>query len=129
MPKTFRTTIHSRRLEVRVGDLGGESVLLDGAVVGSRPFAGFMSGVSHRFELTDEKGSPRRVEVRVLAAKLGLSLRMSVQVDGQERGPFDPAAELANGSVCANCGYDLARLEAVNGETQCPECGRHTPLP
>lgn len=124
---TYRTQIHGALIEARRGPLGGESVLLNGRVVSSRPFAGF-TRASHFFDVTDEQGNPRLVEVQWIdVSKLGLGkYRVAVRVNGVERArlePIDPARPI---DVCYQCGYPLKGLPIVHGEIRCPECGRHS---
>jgi predicted Zn-ribbon and HTH transcriptional regulator len=123
----YRTEIHGHLLEAQIGDLGGEIVLDNGREASSRPFAGLGIGKPHRFEITDEKGATRHVEVRFEDASfsLGLKHRVRVLVDGADRAimrPHKPAAP----QCCHNCGYSLQGLAPQNGEVRCPECGRHT---
>jgi rubrerythrin len=128
MSKRFRAMVHGKRIEFRMGDLGGEYVLVDGIEVSSKMFAALVPDLAHRFQMRDEKGVTRTVEVRTVSAKWGFSERVRLMVDGHDRGDLDPVDERQKTIVCRSCGYDLARLEVINGGTKCPECGRHTPV-
>ncbi|MCL4209035.1 MAG: hypothetical protein HRU76_15385 [Phycisphaeraceae bacterium] len=123
----YRTQVHGHLIEARRGPLGGETVLLNGRVISYRPLAGWTRG-SHFFDVTDEQGRARHVEVQWIdVSKLGLGkYRVTVRVDGVERArlePIDPARPI---DVCYQCGYPLKGLPIVHGEIRCPECGRHT---
>lgn len=122
--------LHGRRLEVRLGDFGGEEVLLDGRIVAKDPYAG-LSHPSHFFEIDDEQGRARHVEVkRRDLSKLGLGkYRFFVLVDGVERARLEPVDPTTPPTICPNCGYDLAGLPIEADEVRCPECGRHQPAP
>lgn len=124
--KIFRCEIHGHRIEFRLGDWGGEQVLVDGRVVSSRSF--WTARRSHFFDITDERGKARYVEVRRFdASKLGLGkYRAIVQVDGVERARLEPIDLTRPPDTCPNCGYSLAGLPAENSEIRCPECGRHS---
>lgn len=127
MPTRFRTRVHGHNVELRLSDLGGEEVRVNGRVVSRRPWAG-LTGSGCEFELTDEKGASRHVEVRVVAPKAGLTLTrcVEVQVDGELRATLSPTAEGRTSGCCENCGYALTGLPVENGEIRCPECGRHS---
>lgn len=130
--KVYRMELHGRLLECREGTWGGETVLLDGRAMSDKPLAGWVTGlggeVSHRFEIRDEEGRERAVEVRWEMKKrtLGLTSRVRVFVDGRERAVIEQEKGGLGPGCCRNCGYSLKGLEVVNGEIQCPECGRHT---
>lgn len=120
--------IHGKLVEFRIGEFGGEYVLVGGVEVSSATFAALIPDKAHRFEMRDEHGEVRTVEVRTVSAKLGFSERVRIMVDGVERGYLDPVDESQKSVVCRSCGYDLSRLEVINGESKCPECFRHTPV-
>lgn len=129
----FRTTIHGHAVELRRGDLAGETVRVNGRTVSRSPMAGLGIGREHEFDVTDDQGRARHVLVMVESApgvrgSLGLKLRMRVQVDGVDRALIDgqTLSEKTLG-CCRNCGFSLDGLTAENGEIRCPECGRHTP--
>lgn len=124
--REYRAVVHGHAIEVRVGDLGRERVLLDGRLVSHRPFAGW-TNESHFIDITDEKGAVRRVEVRVVTPTKGLGLvqKVRISVDGMDRALVDPLSVNRRPSCCPNCGYNLAGLTPTNGEVKCPECGRH----
>ncbi len=131
----FFTHIHGHAVELRIGDLGGETALVNGRVVSSRPFAGWWSG-SNRFEMADESGSVRHVELTARAVgslKRLVSYVLDVRVDGIARATLEPEPSGRKPGMCVNCGYDLAGLVPVPGpdgkpgvEVRCPECGRHS---
>lgn len=126
MPTIFRTILHNQRVEVRRGDFGGLEVLVNGRVVSSRPFASWTTR-PYIIPLTDEAGHERAVELQVVSAKMGFSMALVILVDGQVRARLMPERLVHKPEVCANCGHPVVGLKAVNGEVQCPECGRHTP--
>ncbi|MCC6675633.1 MAG: hypothetical protein IT436_00690 [Phycisphaerales bacterium] len=119
----FRTTLHGHRVEFRLSDFGGESIIIDGREVSSNPLNWF--GKGHFFPLTDEDGRARHIEMRRQSKKF--TYEVIVSVDGQPRAILKPETGPPGVlSLCRNCGYDLAGLEEINGERRCPECGRHT---
>jgi len=135
----YRCEIHGRLIEIRRGDFGGETVLVDGRPVSRRPFAGVIgvAGGSHFFEIEGQDGATHHVEVRLEDA-MSISLRalkrelfsgnvFVVSVDGRERCRLMPMKRGDEPTLCPNCGYDLRNLPVENEEVRCPECGRHTP--
>lgn len=121
----FRTILHGHRVEFRLGEFGGESVIVDGREVSSISINWLERG--HFITLTDEQGRARNVELRRRSNKF--KYEVVISVDGQPRAVL-LAESAAPGPItlCRNCGYDLAGLEEVHGERRCPECGRHTPV-
>jgi hypothetical protein len=126
MANTFRTVLHGRLVEFRHGDLAGETVLLDGRIISSKPFAGLYSP-SHFFNIIDEHGKTRHIEMKVQFRWHGMSARVRVSVDGVPRAVLEPARASERLGCCIACGYELKELAAENGEVKCPECGKHTP--
>lgn len=118
----FRTTIHGHRVEFRLGDFGGESIVVNGREVSSIPINWNSRG--HFIELNDEQGKPRAVELRRQSRKF--KYEVIVSVDGQVRALLVAEKDSSHPSCCTNCGYELAGLPIENGEKRCPECGRHT---
>ena len=125
--KIYRTELHGHILEARSSDWGAEHVLIDGRIVSSKWMAGLWH-TSHFFEMSDETGKLRRVEVRWLdVSKLGLgTYRVLIVVDGQERCRLEALDTNKPANVCAHCGYSLVGLPVDNSEIRCPECGRHS---
>ena len=124
--KVFRTEVHGNVIEGRQGDLGHDRILLNGRLV-SRTWLGGWYGASHWFEIADEAGHARRVEVRwVDHSKLGLGkYRMRISIDGVPRCEVEPMSDDRPLGTCPNCGYALHGLPIDSGEVRCPECGRH----
>lgn len=127
--KVFRVELHGHRVELRYGDWGGQRVLVNGAIVSDRPFAGLKND-SHFFDILDEDGRIHHIEVRLRdLSKLGLGKYVAVvNVDGVERCCLQPMNPDDRSDRCANCGYSLVGALPENGEVRCPECGRHTPV-
>lgn len=125
--RSYRTRIHGHAIEVREGDFGGQTLLVDGAVVWTRAMAGWWpSRTGMMFTLTDEAGRSRRVEVLIVTAgKLGIDRELLVNVDGEERCRVKASKASDAALKCLHCGYDLKGLAVENGEIRCPECGRH----
>ena len=125
--KTYRTELHGHIIEARQGDLGTDRVLVDGRIVSTKLLGGWY-GASHFLEITDEQGRTHHVEVGwVDRSKLGLGkYRMTIKVDGVERGEFGPVDPAHMAGSCHHCGYPLRGLPIDNQEIRCPECGRHT---
>jgi hypothetical protein len=126
--KVFRAEVHGHRLELRVGDFGGQQLLLDGRIVSEQPYAG-LTGKSHFLDVPDEDGRQRHVEVQLIDVskwKIG-RYRCVVRVDGIERCRAEPTDPASAPDVCPHCGHQVKGVPAVNGEVRCPECGRHTP--
>lgn len=125
--KRYRTEIHGHVLEAREGDWGGREVLIDGRQVTGTRLSAFL-GRPLRFDLRDDSGQVRAVEVRWAERprSLGLRSQVRVSVDGLERAVLDAIPDGQLPGVCPHCGYDLKGLPADNGEVRCPECGRHT---
>ncbi len=125
--KIYRTELHGHIIEGRQGDLGRDQVLVDGRVVSTKNFGGWV-GASHFIEIEDEAGATRAVEIGwVDRSRLGLGkYRMTIKVDGVDHGEIEPTPPDAVAGVCASCGYPLKGLPVENREIQCPECGRHT---
>lgn len=125
--RVYRAEIHGRLIELRQGGMGGQKVLVDGRVVSEKPFAG-IAGASHFFDITDDAGAERPVEVRLIdTSKLGIGkYQVILSVEGRERCRLAPIDPNAPPLACRNCGYSLASLPIENGEIRCPECGRHT---
>lgn len=114
-------------IEGRFGDWGGETVLVDGRPVSQRSLAGWIGSGSHFFEIVDEHGRSRHVDVRFEAPSLGIGrTRLAISVDGIERARLDPVSDSRQAQMCLNCGYALVGLPVENGEVRCPECGRHS---
>jgi hypothetical protein len=122
----YRAEVLGRLIELRLGEFGGEEVLVDGRPVSRRAFAALMGG-SHHFDVTDAAGRVRHVEVdaRHESRRLGLGVEVVVNVDGVEFGFLRPVDGSRPPGRCLHCGYDLRGLDEVNGEVRCPECGRH----
>ena len=125
--KIYRTELHGHIVEARATDWGSEQVLIDGRIVSSKALAGLWH-TPHFFEINDQQGNTRHVEVRWLdVSKIGLGkYRVVILVDGQERCRLDAVDPAKPSSVCAYCGYSLVGLPVENSEIRCPECGRHT---
>jgi hypothetical protein len=125
--KVYRTEVHGNLVELRLGELGNEQVLLNGRPISRRPLLVF-GPYSHFFDVTDEAGEARHVELRRQdLSKLGLGkYRVLVVVDGVERCRLEPLDLRVPPDVCANCGYSLRGQQVEAGEIKCPECGRHT---
>jgi len=123
----FRTVIHGQLIEFRLGEWGGETLLVNGQPIADRPFGGWWRK-PHYFSLKDEDSHERRVELRLLdVSRFGVGkYRLVVSVDGHERARVEPADDKRVPNTCANCGYLLAGLPVENSEVRCPECGRHT---
>jgi len=118
--------IHGHIVEGRLGYLGGQAVILDGKLVSNQPFAG-LGSPGHFFEIIDEHGKPRNVEVRFGLTPLGFNAAMTISVDGIQRARIPGASKDAPvRPVCRWCGYALEGLKPDRGEVKCPECGRHT---
>lgn len=118
----FRTMIHGHRVEFRLGDFGGESVVVNGREISSIPIN--WSSRGHFIELIDEGGKARAVELR--RQSRNFKYEVIVSVDGQVRAVLSPEKGSVRPTCCSNCGYELAGLPIENGEKRCPECGRHT---
>lgn len=124
--KVYRTELHGHIIEARATDWGAEHVLVDGRIASKKLLAGLWHG-SHFFDIVDEGGTTRHIEVRWLdVSKIGLgAYRVVINVDGQERCRLEPIDLNKPASVCAYCGYSLTGLPVENSEIRCPECGRH----
>lgn len=125
--KVFRAEIHGNRIELRKGDWGSQTVLLNGRPVSVKPFAGW-SSESHFLDIQDDNDTTHHIEVRLFdQSKWGMGdHRVVISVNGSERcrlEPFDP--DRLN-DKCVNCGYRLVGLPVESDEIRCPECGRHT---
>ncbi|MCC6971767.1 MAG: hypothetical protein IT434_16260 [Phycisphaerales bacterium] len=118
----FRAAIHGHRVEFRLGDFGGESIVVNGREVSSIPINWNSRG--HFIELNDEQGKARAVELR--RRSRNFKYEVIVSVDGQVRAVLLAEKDSSRPSCCVNCGYELAGLPIENGEKRCPECGRHT---
>lgn len=125
--RTFRGEVLGHLVELRIGASGGETVLLNGAHVSTRPWAYFTGNHDHVFTITGPDGATHNLEVRVLDRSGGLqaALRVVVNLDGKPLTQL-PEIDLPSYTACPHCAYDLQGLEPVNDEVQCPECGRHT---
>jgi DNA-directed RNA polymerase subunit RPC12/RpoP len=125
--KVYRTELHGHIIEARSTDWGAEHVLVDGRIVSNKLLAGLWH-TPHFFDINDEQGNPRLIEVRWLdVSKIGLgTYRVVINVDGQERCRLEPIDTSKPANVCAYCGYSLRGLPVENSEIRCPECGRHT---
>lgn len=125
--KVYRTEIHGHLIEARSSDWGSETVLVNGRQVSSKPLAGLFRS-SHFFDLKDEQGQQRHVELRWQdVSKLGLGkFRVVVNVDGMERCRLDAIDLTIPPNTCTYCGYSLQGLPVENNEIRCPECGRHS---
>ena len=125
--RTFRAEVLGHVVEARINPVGGETILLDGAPVSSKPWAYVSGNHEHFFTLVDPRGAVRNVEIRLEDRSGGLqaSYRVSLNLDGQ---PLTTLPEVERGKYtrCPHCSYDLQGLQPVNDEVQCPECGRHT---
>ncbi len=124
---TLRSVIHGHHVEIRCGSLGGELVLVDGRRVSSMRCNA--TGRSHTFDLLDEHGTIRAVDVRCRFRNdfNTASLEALISVDGQVRALLTPVKDEGLAPTCChNCGYDLEGLPITCGERRCPECGRHT---
>lgn len=123
----FRAELHGRRVELRVGDFGGQELLIDGRVVSSRPFAGcFSLSPSSHADLVGDDGLARHLELRVEHSGWARhKVRVRLIVDGEDRALIEPLP-LTDPTLCVNCGYTLRGLPIELGEVRCPECGRHT---
>ncbi|MGI9013680.1 MAG: hypothetical protein ACR2GY_05450 [Phycisphaerales bacterium] len=93
--------IHGHPLELRRPNFGQEIVLVDGREVSSRWV--FLPGGSHHFDVTDEAGKQRHVELRVVTGMVRYS--MVVTVDGIERERVPQAPERPKELRCRACGY------------------------
>lgn len=127
MPR-YRIELHGHLIEARYSSWSMGDVLVDGRPLPRSMWATVFERPVH-FEITDEHGKPRAVEVRWLqsARTLGLGRRVAISVDGVERAILDSEPESTAGpGRCLHCGYALSGLTPANGEVQCPECGRHT---
>lgn len=123
----FRTIIHGQLIEFRHGDFGGETLLINGRPVASRPLGGWWRK-PHYFIIKDESQKDRQVELRLIdISKLGVGkYRLVMSVDGVERTRLEAINDKLAANTCGNCGYSLEGLPADNSEVRCPECGRHT---
>lgn len=127
MPR-YRIELHGHLIEARHNSLSMGEVLLNGRPLPRSMWSAVLERPVH-FDITDEHGKSRAVEIRWVqtARSLGLRHRVAVSVDGVERALLDPEPEAASGpGRCLHCGYALKGLTPTNGEVQCPECGRHT---
>ena len=124
--KIYRVVIHGHIVEARTNELAAEYVLLDGRVVSTKPFAALYQA-AHFFDLEDEQGKTRHVEVRwTQRSKLGLGkFHVQVNVDGVDRCKLKSIDASKGPDCCTNCGYSLLGLPVENGEARCPECGKH----
>lgn len=120
-----RGVVHGHVIDVRDNGWGTETVLVNGAQISQK--SSLLSTPSHLFTLTDEHGRTRNVEIRAIVRLAGLlGVRgYLVMVDGVERGILDRTALGESIDRCLHCGYSIGNLPVVNGEVQCPECGRH----
>ena len=125
MPYVFRTELHGKLVEFRLGDFGSEQLLINGQLVNDRLFAGLRPR-SHFNDLTDEQGKSRHVEIRVVTQGLKMRYDLAVSVDGVPRPPVASVSASAKFARCFNCGYELKGLPVEHGEVRCPECGRHS---
>lgn len=124
-PPRHLGVVHGNIVDVRSDGWGNETVLLNGASVSKK--SAVFTVPSHLFTITDEAGKTRNVEVRRVERLGGLfGIRgYLVAVDGVDRGLLKPFGSTQPTDRCLQCGYELANLRVVNGEVQCPECGRH----
>jgi hypothetical protein len=122
----YQTEIHGHVVEAREDGLGNRELLVDGRVM-HRAWLGAWLGRSLTYEVRDERGANRAVEVRWVSrpGSLGMRQQVRVLVDGIDRVVLDPLPERQPPGRCPNCGYELRGLGAENGEVKCPECGRH----
>lgn len=123
----YRMELHGHLIEVRHDSFSMGEVLVDGRPQ-RRSIIDALLDRPLRFEIKDERGTPRWVEIRWIqtARSLGFRHRLAISVDGIERAMLEPEPQSAGAGRCLNCGYALAGLTPVNGEVKCPECGRHT---
>ena len=126
--RIYRARLEGRRIELRRGDLGAETLLVDGREV-SRHLVK-LSARGHHVDVQDERGATRHLEVRLVdESRLGIGRYVAlVSIDGVPRArvqpvprPHDPVR------ACLHCGYILDGLPVLHDEIRCPECGRHTP--
>ena len=125
--KTYKVIIHGHIVEARTNEWGAEYVLLDGSLVSRRIFAS-LHQANHFFDLEDEQGKTRHIEVSwTERSKLGLGkFHVQINVDGVIRCKLKPSDTKKDPGCCTNCGYSLNGLQIENAEVRCPECGRHT---
>lgn len=124
--KSYRTVIHGHLVEMRVGDLGGEEVLVDGRPTSRDIWAGLRAG-SHHFDLNGAAGAEDKtvhVEIRREWTRWGFPRnRALVLVDGVERRRLDPMHRDHPMDECPKCGYSLTGINAGADGATCPECG------
>lgn len=128
-PSVFRIKLMGHVIEARPSASGGESVLVNGAVVSKRAWwSSWGTNATHQFTLTDEQGVTHNAEVRIIdrTGGLGLKLRAVLAIDGLERAEMPQLSASHRPGCCPHCTYDLKGIEAINHEVRCPECGRHT---
>ncbi len=125
--RTYQVVIHGHIVEARTNEWGAEYVLLNGSLVSRKPYAGFYQA-NHYFDLEDEQGKTRHIEVSwTERSKLGLGkFHVQINVDGVTRCKLKPSDTKKHPDCCTNCGYSLKGLKADNAEVRCPECGKHT---
>ena len=125
--KIYQVIIHGHLIEARTNELGAEFVFLDGCIVSSKLYAGLYQAM-HFFDLEDEQGKTRHIEVRwTKRSKYGIGkYHVQVNVDGVERCKLKSIDTNKESDCCTNCGYSLKGLKAENAEVRCPECGKHT---
>ncbi len=125
--RSYRTEVLGHIIEGRQYDIGRDIVLVDGRIVSTKWFGGWLLA-SHFIDITDAAGRLRAVEVSwVDRSKFGLGkYRMTVKVDGVEHAEVEPVDPTRTLGTCHNCGYDLRGVKAQDGEIKCPECGRHS---
>lgn len=123
----YRLEIHGHLIEARYSDFGSRQVLVNGRRI-ERGLLDGMLGRAFHFDIVDERGGTRHVEVLWVspARALGLTPRVRFSVDGVERATLEAERTSRGAGRCANCGYALDGLRPENGEFKCPECGRHT---
>lgn len=126
--RRFRGVVLGRKVDVRIGIWGEQTVIVDGAPVSRKPWAGFTGTISHFFKLTDDRNTEHNVELRILDRTAGFMFLLHVEValDGQDPVRLEEFDTAHQASRCPHCGYSLSGLEASNEEVRCPECGRHT---
>jgi len=125
--KRYKVAIHGHIVEARTNEWGAEYVLLNGSLVSRKPYAGFYQA-NHFFDLEDEQGKTRHIEVSWTdRSKLGLGkYHVQLNVDGVTRCKLKPSDTKKDQDCCTNCGYSLNGLTVDNDEVRCPECGKHT---
>jgi len=125
--KAYKVIIHGHIIEAHTNEWGAEYVLLDGSLVSRKIYAS-LHQANHFFDLEDEQGKTRHIEVSwTERSKLGLGkYHVQINVDGVTRCKLKPSDTKKNPNCCTNCGYSLKGLTIANDEIRCPECGKHT---